>query len=163
MVKRTLLFLVILSTILYAQETPNSGMGVSVSYQSSQFDIVIPFWLGETVILAPSIGFVHIEDSGQDYRIGLLLKKYLSKEKASPFLGFHGGVAIYSPESDDPVTDLVFGIAAGAEYFVDKHFSLGIEGQLNGTKSDDNSARFGAEGKLIINTAAAIYATIYFN
>lgn len=161
--KKILLLLIIISNFLFAQETPQSGIGISASYQAAQLSILLPVWLNEKIILEPSIGFSSVEDAGQDYQIGIELKKFLYKEKTSPFIGIRFGTAMYSPKSSHLVSDFIYGIAAGGEYFVDRNFSLGIEGQLNASKSDKKSARFGAPGKLIINTATAIYATIYFN
>ena len=156
-------FILLFTIVLAAQERPNSGMGISASYQTSQLSIVLPFWMDELTVIAPSFGFNSVEDSGQDYQLGIAYKKFLNKEKASPFLGAHFGAAIYNPESSDSITDLVYGISAGGEYFVDRNFSFGIEGQLNGSISDKKSGRFGAIDKLILNTATVIYATIYFN
>lgn len=50
----------------------------------------------------------------------------------------------------------------GAEYFFDDQLSLGIEAQLNFSKSADNSGRFGNPGGLNANTATMLFATIYF-
>lgn len=66
------------------------------------------------------------------------------------------------PSVGDGTTDFLVGWDFGEEYLFDQHFSLGADAQLNMTKSDDMSARFANPGKWTVNTATAVFATVYF-
>ncbi len=155
--------LVITSPTAYAQDDiPGTGIGISASYQKEHFGIQLPFWLSETMTLAPNFAMYYKEGAGTELQIGFLPKFFLSKKKVSPYIGFLAGVIIAMPEEEDSVTDIVLGISVGAEYFITRHFSVSIDAQLNGTISDDNSNRFGNPGKLNLNTGTGFTGTIYF-
>jgi len=156
--------LAIFSQSIFSQDTlPESGIGLSASYQQSHLDIQVPIWLSPTFTLAPAFGIVKIGEGSSDIQIGIIPRFYTSKEKLSPFIGGRVAALILSPKQGDSVTDYVAGISAGGEYFVDKNFSFGIEAQLNFSISDDNSFRFGNRGETNINTATALFASLYFN
>ena len=78
-----------------------------------------------------------------------------------------GYAAINKPSSDNEIdndtkVDIILGIAFGAEYFLDEHFSIGVEAQGNLTQSDEKSIRFGNPDGTNFNTATMITATVYF-
>lgn len=60
------------------------------------------------------------------------------------------------------VTDTLFGLLFGAEYFLDQQFSVGGELQLNMTFSDKSSNRFGNPNGTNVNNGTALHATFYF-
>lgn len=154
----------VINNISSAQETDTiPKYGLSASFQDSQFDIVIPFWISSTFKLSPAVSFISVSDAGRDYSIGFILNKYLKKSKVSPFIGLRGGLLIASPDQGDSVTDSVIGVSFGGEYFIDNFFSFGLEAQLNASISDNKSTRFGNPGGSIINTSMAIFGSIYFN
>lgn len=66
------------------------------------------------------------------------------------------------PDDGDPITDYIVGLLGGGEYFFSANFSVGIEGQLNISISDENSSRFSNPKGTNVNTASVIFATIYF-
>lgn len=87
---------------------------------------------------------------------------YFSRETFAPYAGGRIGILFFTSGNGSGTTGFLLGCAAGGEYYLDEHFSLSVEAQLNMTKSDDQSARFGNPGKWTANTAAAAFATIYF-
>jgi hypothetical protein len=166
MKKTNFIFIAILC-IIYAMSTNaqenNRTWGISASIQETQLDILFPIWTGANNIIAPSIGAIHIGDSGTDLRLGLLDRIFFNAtESIKPFLGLRAGVLFSIPDEQDTVTDYVIGILGGGEYFFSNNFSVGVEAQLNMSISDENSSRFGNPGGTNINTATAIFATIYF-
>ncbi|UCD64486.1 MAG: hypothetical protein JSW34_03360 [Candidatus Zixiibacteriota bacterium] len=165
---------VVLVTILTAQatiaqeETGVREFGISAAVQSGQLDLMFPIWTSPKFVTVPSVYFAKMSDIGTDLGFGLLLRLNLRDTKAVPYLGFRAAVFIYKPDAvpfeDDPetATDFLVGPAFGGEYFLDDHFSVGVEGQVNITLSDEDSFRFGNPDDVNINTATAIMATFYF-
>ena len=149
-----------------AQDTIHRIAGISGTIQSSQFGIMIPFWVSQSVTIAPAIDFQWGEKLGTDIGFGIVQKFYFSTKKLAPYAGIRGGVLYYSPdkesEGETNTADWVVGLAAGAEYFFDPQFSIGVEAQANFTKSDENSMRFNNPGNWNFNLATMISANIYF-
>ena len=153
---------IVFSMNLKAQDETRTW-GISASIQENQFDILFPIWTGVNNVIAPSIGAIYIEDSGTDLRLGLLDRIYFNATKTlKPFLGLRAGVLFSLPDGGDNAADYIIGLLGGGEYFFSKNFSVGVEAQLNMSISDENSSRFGNPGGTNINTATAIFATIYF-
>lgn len=158
----TAILCMVFSMNLKAQDETRTW-GISASIQQNQFDILFPIWTGGNNVIAPSIGAIYIEDSGTDLRLGLLDRIYFNTTKSlKPFLGLRAGVLFSLPDGGDNATDYIIGLLGGGEYFFSKNFSVGVEAQLNMSISDENSNRFGNPGGTNINTATAIFATIYF-
>ncbi len=157
------IFTLSLATVAIAQDTSRAGkLGMSASVQGGQFDVLMPIWLSDDCSIAPAVGVVWAEDSGSDIRIGIVPRFYLTRGKLAPYIGGRVGFLHASPKSAEVTTDWIIGLAAGGEYFLDEHFSFGVESQLNLLVSDVGSSRFGNPGKKSLNTAAAVFATIYF-
>lgn len=143
----------------------DTKVGISAVVQSEQLDIMLPVWLSEKMVIVPSLGFVGVSDAYTDLAVGLALRFNARRHdaKAVPYGGGRIVVLQYSPEGPaDGATDFIFGPFVGGEYFLDDHFSLGVEAQLNISKSDENSLRFGNPDGTSINTATAVMATFYF-
>ena len=157
-------FLFSLSSLaLHAQtDKPAHNIGLSASVQNSQFDVLLPLWMSNSFVLAPALGLAWTEDGGSDIAAGLAARFYTSRATLAPYFGVKGGVLYAAPNGGDGIMDYILGLAGGGEYFFHEQFSMGVEAQLNLAKSDDNSGRFGAPGRITINTASAIFATIYF-
>lgn len=153
--------MMISSVVLAQDDTPNSGYGISASVQNNHFGIQVPIWLSRSFTLAPNLGGAFTENRGGEIQIGLVPKIYFKKQTVSPYLGFLVGTIIGLPEDADNTYDFAFGVSFGLEYFINKNFSLGIEGQINGTRSDKNSLRYNNPGSLNVNTATGFSATIY--
>ncbi len=139
------------------------NVGLATSIQSEQAAISMPIWTGKKVTIAPSLGIVYREEVGSDLALGLLFKFYTrTPKKITPYIGARVGALINSPEVGEGQTDWLLGVAFGGDYFLDDDFSLGVEAQLNLTKSDENSLRFGSPDGITINTGAAVTAAVYF-
>jgi hypothetical protein len=149
----------------FSQDSTSSRtLGISASFQGSQVDLLLPIWVGKNTVLAPSVGVTYAEAVATDLHIGLAPRLYLSqKSKVCPFIGLRIGMLCAIPASTgNGIIDWLVGLAAGGEYFFDDHLSFGAEAQLNFAFSDRSSLRFGNPGRTNINTAAALFATVYF-
>jgi hypothetical protein len=157
-----LLLVFFVAPILSQEITSTHQIGLSASLQDNQIDFLVPIWLGSRVTIAPSFGVTWIQDAGTDLHFGVIPKFYFSNNKVSPFISFRAALLRATPSVGDGVTDWLLGLSFGGEYFVDENFSIGIETQFNYTISDKRSTRFGNPGKNNLNTATAIFASIYF-
>ncbi len=159
----TLLAMVALTVPGAAAEPPASGsIGLMASLQSDQIDILVPWWWNSKVSFAPMVRFVSIGDSYTDFGIGASLRVYRRSATVSPYVGVRGMALTISPKTGDSWTDYVFGGAFGGDYFVDEHLSLGVEAQINASKSADQSTRFGNPGGTNINSGMGVFAAVYF-
>jgi hypothetical protein len=146
----------------YGQEAHGPTIGLSASLQGSQFDILVPVWTSDAFSIAPAVGVLWAQEGGTDLRIGLVPRFFFSKSTFAPYVGARIGALIASPTSGEGATDWLLGLAVGGEYFLDPHFSVGVESELNMTISAEHSGRFGNPGRKNMNTAAAVMATVYF-
>jgi hypothetical protein len=161
---KTLFVLCILQSVVLTQNNnlKENNFGISALISGGQLDIIFPIRVTSKTIVAPSLGYVFVGDLGSDYRIGAIARFYLSDNEVSPFIGFRGGAIFGSRIRTDNMTDGIVGLLGGAEYFINRSISAGVEAQVNATFSGTNSSRFGNPGKTNVNSATAIYATIYF-
>lgn len=146
------------TTAAYAQTRPDAGtVGLSATLQGSQTNIEIPIWASDNIVIAPVVGIIHQDDSFSSFNIGLSPRFYqtLNSDFAT-YIGAQGIIQYTSVDGarDDENSDFLLGASGGGEYFLDEHFSLGVEGQLNFLfeENEDNS----------IYTAAAVVGTFYF-
>lgn len=161
----SLILIVLLSTgTICAQEMSEHGAwGISAAINGTETDIVFPIWIGNSTYLAPAVGLTSIGGANTDISAVLIYHYYIDFDSHfSPFFGLRGGAVFGIPKGGTSTTDGLAGLSAGGEYFFNKHFSMGIEAQLNFTFSDKFSARFGNPGGTNINTATLVYASIYF-
>lgn len=168
--KKVLLILFLVSGLLIINkaetlaksDSTNTSIGLMAGYQAGQIDFLIPIWADKQIQFIPGIGVIKMSDFNSEYRLSLSAKYFFNRNIVAPFIELGAGAFITSPNKGDSYTDMVFGAGFGGEYFVTHNFSLGIELQLNYTKSSDNSIRFANPGGTNINTATMVYAVIYF-
>jgi hypothetical protein len=157
------LFTPLAGVIAYCQEGGfETKVGLSASLQSTQFDIMVPIWASDHFSIAPAFGAVWADEGGSDIHLGLVPRFFFHKDKIAPYVGARIGLLIAAPKGGESTTDVITGVAFGGEYFLDEYFSFGVESQINVTISSEKSARFGNPGKANLNTAAAVFATVYF-
>lgn len=157
----SILFFLIISTLIIAQ--PQRGkVGVSAEIQTQQMDFLLPIFVNDWVSLAPAVGVVNISDKYTDLSLGLLMRYHLFTESVTPFIGARFGTLLYIPDEGDMISDLIIGPSFGGEYYFNENFSVGIELQLNVVLSGEKSMRFSNPDGTNINTATALFATIYF-
>lgn len=157
----SILFCLIISTMIIAQ--PQSGkVGVSAEIQTQQMDFLLPVFVNDHISLSPAFGIANISDKYTDISVGLLMRYHLFVEKVTPFIGLRAGTLLFVPDEGDMISDLLLGPSFGGEYFFSENFSIGIELQLNVVMSGEKSMRFSNPNGTNINTATAIFATIYF-
>ena len=154
---------VVFASMASAAMPPAAGtIGLMASMQSEQVDILVPCWVSASINLAPSARFVSIGDAYSDYGVGASLRFYRRSENVSPYVGIRSMALFVSPKTGNGWTDFVIGGAFGGDYFLDEHFSVGVEAQLNVTKSAEESTRFGNPGGTNINSAMGVFAAVYF-
>lgn len=159
----TKLFLLLAAIFLatettFAQSRPAEGaVGISASVQSSQTNIKVPIWASENIVIAPLVGITHQDDNFTQLNVGINPRFYQSLgDDFATYIGLQG--ILQQTSFDDNQTndesDFLIGASGGGEYFLDEHFSLGVEGQLNFLLNDNNSN--------VISTATALTGTFYF-
>ncbi len=162
--KKMILLTLLIPFLLMAEEkVEKPSMGFTVAVQQSTFDLQIPIWLSDSFILAPAFGTRYQDNLGTEIDFGLGAKLYTNDKSARPYLGLKGGF-IYTTldAATSSMMDIIVGPSYGVEYFFNPNISLGIEGQLNFIFFDENSLRFSNPSGLNINTAAVLFASIYF-
>lgn len=151
------LFLFGISSMAYAQDRPGEGsVGLSASIQSGQTNLQIPIWLTDNVTIAPVFGLNHLEDASTSLNVGVAPRFYqdLGNDFGS-YIGARGIIRHTSNDvNDNDETDILLGATGGGEYFLDNHFSLGVEGQLNFLINDGSNNS--------LSTGAAVIGTYYF-
>jgi hypothetical protein len=167
MLTSIIIFTICLVNPIYAQdEKQNDNVkrkkGLTAAIQNNQMDIMFPFWTAEKFVIAPAFSVLYVQDRGTDLAIGFVFKVYKSVKKISPYWGGRAGILILSPDDGNNTQDFLAGILIGGEYFLHPQFSFGIEAQINASFSDESSLRFNNPGGMILNTATAITANIYF-
>ena len=145
------------------EETVDKTVGLSASVQGGQLDIILPIWAGNKIVIAPAFSVVYFEDAAIDLGVGIAPRFYLRTGRVAPYIGGRVAAFFLMPSGNaQDITDWLLGLALGGEYFLDPKFSIGVEAQVNFAISDDLSGRFGNPGGLSLNTATAIFVSIYF-
>ncbi|MCF8302041.1 MAG: hypothetical protein K9I94_02100 [Bacteroidales bacterium] len=161
-------FIILFALNNQAQNRPPKGtVGLGASLQSGQYDITVPFWIGEKTVLVPSFLVNIAQGVGTDFGIALAPRYYLSKGKLAPYVTLRAGVITNVPSADNEaqnenLIDWIGGIGTGGEYFVSPQFSIGVEAQGNVTNSDARSYRFGNPGNTNFNLSTSVSVNIYF-
>lgn len=145
-----------------AQTLPVGRWGLTASIQRERSDIQLPYWVSKTFTVAPSLSIVHASDVATDWGVGVLLRRNIVREARVIYVGARFALLTLNPDAADSRTDVVIGPAVGGEVFLDDHFSVGVEAQLNIAVSGDDSRRFGNPDGTNVNTASAVNATFYF-
>ncbi len=146
-----------ISSMAYAQDRPGEGsVGLSASIQHGQTNLQIPIWLTDNVTIAPVFGMSHQEDAFTSLNIGVVPRFYqdLGNDFGS-YIGARGIIQHTSNDvNDNDETNILLGATGGGEYFLDHHFSIGVEGQLNFFINDGSTNS--------LSTGAAVIGTYYF-
>jgi hypothetical protein len=146
----------LITSTAFAQNRPtDSNFGITASLQGSQTNLQAPIWLNNNVTIAPVFGINHQQDSFTSINLGIVPRFY--QETGSDFatyLGARGILQRTSPEVGEEDSDFLLGATGGGEYFLDSHFSLGVEAQLNFLINDNGGDR--------LSTGAAVMGTYYF-
>src|SRR5699024_4058031 len=140
----------------YAQNRPDVGsVGITASLQSGQTNIKVPIWASERLVIGPVVGISHVDDNYTKFNVGINPRFYQSLgNDFATYIGVQGLLQHTSPENGSESSDFLLGASGGGEYFLDEHFSLCVEGQLNFLIKDSSNNAFA--------TAAAITGTFYF-
>jgi len=156
-------WLVIFCPVVFAQEGLSHGkVGLSASLQGGQFEILVPVWVSNQMVVSPFIRVLYAQDVATDLGIGLGQRFNLRSGSVIPYLGVRASALILLPKDGSSVTDWVFGMTVGNECFLNEHLSLSAEAQFNFSVSSDESMRFGNPGGTNLNSATAVMATAYF-
>lgn len=159
----SILVMLVTSGFGVAAEPPQSGsVGLMATIQTEQLDILVPVWASQAIMVAPAVRIVSVGDAYTDIGLGTAVRFYRRSESVSPYVGVRGMALFVSPIVGNGWTDFVLGGMFGGDYFLSESFSVGVEAQLNVTKSDDGSTRFGNPGGTNLNTAAGVFVSVYF-
>lgn len=155
------ILIIMLVTAPGSIEASSCKIGISAQLQDDQRDILLPLrW--EEFTFAPTFSIAFVSDAVLDYGIGAAFRYHPKEGKAVPYIGFRVAVFVMSPKGGNSITDFAIGPSLGGEYFLDDHFSIAVEAQVNISLSDENSFRFGNPKGINVNTATSILATYYF-
>lgn len=161
MKKVTKLFLIIAALFVgtstaWSQNRPDTGtVGLSAAVQTSQTNLRIPIWASDNIVIAPIIGITHQEDNFTSLNLGINPRFYQSLgDNIGTYIGVQGILQQTSVENGGDRSDFLLGATGGGEYFLDEHFSLGVEGQLNFLFEDN--------GPYSVSTGTALTGTFYF-
>jgi len=150
-----------------AQSSPPTGtVGLSASIQSGQTSLIVPIWVSSTMVVAPSFGVLirdasDNEDDRAELGVGISLRNDLRPGKTRPYMAARFGYHYLEPAGRDAQTEYIFGPALGGEYYLDSHFSFGVEAQLNVMVSDREPHNAFDQDRFTVNTATAVMATLY--
>ena len=152
-----LLFLGMVS-VAQSQETyVIRKFGLTASIQGGQPAILIPLWLGDTMILAPGIQINYLENVRSDFALFLAPRFYMDMKRVAPYIAAQVGVMFNRPDVGAKTQNLLLAAGFGGEYFVNPKFSFGIEALLVGSVFDLSGANV-----IGIATAMAVHANVYF-
>lgn len=141
--------------------------GVSIALSGADQQVIIPYWVTNSFVIAPLFQFSYFNKKELDLAIGLGLRYYFRLDELSFYGGVRLGNYLLIPYTDDVVdgslrTDLFAGPVFGVEYFITRHLSLGFEIQGNYIRSDERSLRFDNPGGTGFEIKPIIQATFYF-
>ena len=144
------------TSVALAQTKPDAGtIGLSASLQQGQTNIKMPIWASQNVVIAPVLGVNYQENNYTSINLGISPRFYQNwDEQFATYIGAQGLLQRTSPEVGPEDTDFLLGGNVGGEYFLDSHFSVGVEGQLNYLFNDN--------GNNTLSTGAAIVGSVYF-
>jgi hypothetical protein len=155
--------IILLSVSLgFSQDDEKRNVGLGVTLQSSQMDILYAPYVSDKNALFFGFGFTYIKNLYSDIAIGILPRFYLTNGKISPYIAIRGGAIFHLPEHGEKSTNILAGTAFGGEYFMDSRFSFGIEAQLNALFLNVNKPSTLNQSNITVNTATAFFGTIYF-
>lgn len=146
----------------------NEGkFGVGASFSNGKTGIILPFWVTNRFVIAPSFNFSYFQKSELDLVVGISSRHYIFIDDLSSYFGFRLGSMLLMPYAGEEVnksirTDLFAGITFGMEYFLARQFSMGVEVQGDFMKSDERSQRFNNAGGFGFVLAPVVLATFYF-
>lgn len=131
--------------------------GLTASVQGGQPAIMVPLWLGDTMVLAPGFQLNYIENVRSDFALFLAPRFYMEMKRVAPYITARVGVMFNRPDVGTKTQDLLLGAGFGGEYFVNPKFSFGIEALLLGNILDITEANL-----IAVFTAMAVTANVYF-
>jgi len=130
-------------------------------------DVIISTWITDRIAIEPSIGLMAYTNETQ-WRLGLTILNHFGDEKLQPFvlaqtkvyLTSSGSNLVYN-NSATRMTNYVFGLGVGGEYFVGKKFSVSGECQLNYLIPDKSGAVYQTDNTL--STGVGVSCRFYLN
>lgn len=152
----------LLGTLLAQENAEPRSIGLGLSLQSNQSVIHLPIVVSDRLIIVPAIGAQYRQQQGTDVIFGIVPKFLLNNGTLSPYIatGMFGYFAF--PEGNKNTVDMMLRGAFGAEYSIDRHFSIGGDAGLMLLKSAARSLRFGNPDRITVQTDASLYVTFYF-
>ncbi|MFQ5651887.1 MAG: hypothetical protein ACE5IY_18270 [bacterium] len=144
-------------TLQSQERSVERHLGLTASIQSTQTAILVPIWMGDKLTVAPGIALSYVENTGTTFTLLLVPRFYLQMKRVAPYISANVGVSFIDPTGPADLTDFLFGIGFGGEYFINPKFSLGVEAMVNGRVADISGAK-----TMSISTGTGVHANVYF-
>ena len=145
------------SSVFAQQREVRRTWGLSGSIQGSQTAILVPLWMGDTMILAPGLSLSYREGVGTTLGVMIVPRFYLGMARVVPYIPLNAGLLFTMPKGGGDTTDLQLGAGIGGEYFINPRFSLAVEARLNGQVLDLSGGN-----TIALQTATAVIVNVYF-
>lgn len=130
-------------------------------------DVLISAWLTNQIAIEPSIGLLAYTNQTQ-WRLGLAFVNHFGYDKLKPFVSLQAkaylassGSGLAYGNSATKMTNYVFGLGVGGEYFIVEDLSVSGEAQLNYLIPDKNGAVYQPDNT--ISTGVAVSCKFYLN
>jgi hypothetical protein len=182
--KKTILTLVVMlmATIGFSQSLPKPGtVGLGIDGITGSPNLLMKVFLtdrlaGQVIvganfdILGGDAAEGQTKVTGTEIRGGLGLYYHLTNTRVSPYIGAEGiyqaskEAGFYTVEPDTK-SSVIAGAVLGAEFFIDKNFSVGVKHTIGGQfdfKRDINNLGVKEEGNSKIYTNTVLTARFYF-
>jgi hypothetical protein len=176
MIKRLCFSFLVILVIAFSSYTQPPGFmriqnegkfGIGASFSNGKTGIILPYWVTNKFVIAPSLNFSYFQKLELDFIIGLNTRHYIQNDDLSSYFGFRVGSMLLMPYAGEEVnqsmrTDLFAGVTFGMEYYLAPQFSMGVEVQGDFVKSDERSQRFNNAGGFGFVIAPVVLAIFYF-
>jgi hypothetical protein len=147
------------------EQTGRFGIGGAVTESSPVLTLV--WWPHENITIEPGFGIIYVEPEGESKSAHRLFPtfgvSYHLKPGAQlrPYLGGRFALDI-GRSSGATHTDIMFGPAAGAEYFFSDNFSVVAEYVVTVTLTDEVSPSFLLSNATYVSTGVLVGVAFYF-
>ena len=129
--------------------------GLSAYLQTTQAEILVPIWLGQRFVLAPTLSANYIENTGTLLGYGAAARIYANMARLASYYGLKAQALTALPKGGTSNTAFLIAVFYGGEFFLSQRFSIGIEPAVNLLIPPNN-------GPLVISTSTMLTASVHF-
>lgn len=135
-------------------DTINRSFGLAAYMQFSHLEFLVPIWVSPKLVVVPVIGAKNTENFGTQTRLGAILRIYQRMARLAPYFGVRALADMFKPNGGSMVTNIEAGVLYGGEFFINNHFSFGVEAHVIVYIPD--------VGPRMVSTQTLMLANIYF-